>query len=321
MLLRRLVLASLGLMFAATVGAQNYPTKPVRIIVPFPPGGAVDLIARVMGSRMQEALGQTFIIENRAGANGSIGSDAVAKAAPDGYTLLVQASTLTTNALLFPNLPYDVVRDFAPIAQLGFVPLLLTTNASNPAANLAEFLPRLREAPQKYTFASPPQGSGGNIAIEAMRAQAKTPFEVVVYKGTAPAITDLLGGHVAALIDAMPAQIANVRAGKLKPLAVTGAQRSPQLKDVPTFAESGLPGISIVSWYGLWAPGKLPADLQRLLSVEASKAIKSNEANDRLGPTGFVGSGSTPDEFAKFIATDMAMMSKLIKDHGIKASQ
>ncbi len=294
--------------------AQSYPARPVRIIVPFLPGGAVDMIARILAQRLTEQLGQQVIVENRAGASGAIGSDAVAKATPDGYTLLVQSSTLLINPMVVKSSPYEVQRDFSPVTQLGSVPMIFVAPLNLPATTLAEFIALARAKPKSLSFGAASLGSPGHIAAEAIRFEAKLEMQVVPYKGTAGVLNDLLGGHVSATIDGLPAYLPHVKSGKLKALAVTTPQRVASLKDVPTVAESGIPGFDMVSWYGLWGPAKLPAELLRHLSTEAAKAIRSQAVMDRLADQGFEPAGTAPDVFGAFIAAETAKYARLIKE-------
>ena len=298
--------------------AQSYPNRTVRVIVPYPAGGTVDAVARVVAQRLSEQMGQSFVVDNRAGANGVIGSDLVAKALPDGYTLLVQASTFVTNPILLKNLPYDMMRDFAPISNLGSVPLVVTTYPSFPANNLREFIALVLAAPEKYAFAAPPTGSAGHLAEEAIKAGAKLGIQLVPYKGTAPAMTDVMGGHASALIDALPSSYPQVKGGKLKALAVTSPQRIAFLPNVPTVAESGLPGFDMVSWYGLWGPAALPKELGRRLSAEVAKAVRSQLASERLGEQGFDALGSTPEEFAVFLEQELVKYTRIVKQANVK---
>ena len=298
--------------------AQPYPNRTVRVIVPYPAGGTVDAVARVVSQRLTEQLGQSFVVENRAGANGVIGSDAVAKAPADGYTLLVQASTFVTNPILLKNLPYDMMRDFAPISNIGSVPLVVTTYPSFPANNLREFIALVLAAPEKYAFASPPTGSAGHLAQEAIKAGAKLGLQLVPYKGTAPAMTDVMGGHASALIDALPSSYPQVKGGKLKALAVTSPKRIAFMPNVPTVAESGLPGFDMVSWYGLWGPAALPKDLGRRLSAEVARAVRSPLAVERLGEQGFDAVGSTPEEFAVFLEQELVKYTRIVKEANVK---
>ena len=302
----------------ALAHAQAYPNRSVRVIVPYPAGGTVDAVARVVAQRLTEQMGQSFIVENRAGANGVIGSDAVAKAQADGYTLLVQASTFVTNPILLKNLPYDMMRDFAPISNIGSVPLVVTTYPTFPANNLKEFIALVLAAPEKYAFAAPPTGSAGHLAQEAIKAGAKLGLQIVPYKGTAPAMTDVMGGHASALIDALPSSYPQVKGGKLKALAVTSPKRIAFLPNVPTVAESGLPGFDMVSWYGLWGPAALPKELGKRLSGEVAKAVRSQLAVERLGEQGFDAVGSTPEEFSAFLEQELVKYTRIVKQANVK---
>jgi tripartite-type tricarboxylate transporter receptor subunit TctC len=313
------LLATLVLALAPLVAeAQPYPSRSVRVIVPYPAGGTVDAVARVVAQRLSEQMGQSFVVDNRAGANGVIGSDQVAKAQPDGYTLLVQASTFVTNPILLKNLPYDMMRDFAPVSNIGSVPLVVTTYPTFPASNLREFIALVQAAPEKYAFAAPPTGSAGHLAEEAIKAGAKLGLQLVPYKGTAPAMTDVMGGHASALIDALPSSWPQVRGGKLKALAVTSPQRIAFMPNVPTVAESGLPGFDMVSWYGLWGPAALPKELGKRLAVEVAKAVRSPLAVERLGEQGFDAVGSTPEEFAGFLEQELVKYTRIVRQANVK---
>ena len=305
---------------AASAWAQGYPAKPVRIIVPYPPGGTVDLVARVMALRLTEQMGQNVIVENRAGANGTVGSDLVAKATPDGYTLLVQASIFAANPLFLPNVPYDVQKDFTAISNIGSVPLLVTAHPSVPAKNLREFLALVKADVKKYTFATSGLGSAGHLSEETIKRQAGVPDMLIVpYKGAGPALTDLIGGQVSSMIDPLPSSYPQVKAGKLTPLAVTSVKRVAFLPDVPTVAESGLPGFEMVSWYGLWGPPNLPRDITLKLSGEVAKAVRSPMINERLGDQGFEPVGSTPEQFAAYIKDEIGRYARIVKEANIKA--
>ena len=313
-LLTSLVLVAVPL----TALAQAYPSRTVRVIVPYPAGGTVDTVARVIAQRLTEQMGQTFVVENRAGANGVIGSDGVAKAPPDGHTLLVQASTFVTNPILLKNLPYDMMRDFTPVSNIGSVPLVVTTYPTFPAANLREFIALVQAAPEKYAFAAPPTGSAGHLAEEAIKSGAKLGLTLVPYKGTAPAMTDVMGGHASALIDALPSSYPQIKGGKLKALAVTSPRRIAFLPNVPTVAESGLPGFDMVSWYGLWGPANLPQELSRRLSAEVARAVRSPLAVERLGEQGFDALGSTPEEFGSFLERELVKYTRIVKEANVK---
>ena len=297
---------------------QTYPSKVVRIVVPYPPGGTVDAVARMIAARLSESLGQQFIVDNRPGASGTIGSTAVAKSPADGYTLLVQASTFVASPLLMGNVPYDVEKDFTPVTNLGSVPLLVTAYPGTPAKNLKEFLVAIKADPKKYVFGTSAVGSASHLAEEAIKYEAKVDFTIVPYKGTAPALTDVMGGHINAMVDALPSTMPHVKSGKLKPLAVTTAKRVAALPDVPTVAESGLDGFEMVSWYGLWAPPNLPPELVTKLQQEVAKALKSPQVAKALVEYGFVPSGSTPEEFKAYIKQESAKYAKLIKAANIR---
>lgn len=313
------VTAGALLCLAATAAlSQAYPSRTVRIIVPFPAGGAVDAIARVTAQQLSEGLGQPFVVENRAGANGMIGSDAVVKAAPDGHTLLVQASTLVANPLFVKNVPYDTTRDLTAISYLGLVPNVLVVHPTVPANSIQELVAYLRANPKKVIFGSPPLGASGHLSEEAFRADTKLDFQIVNYKGTAPLVTDLVGGHVLAGADAMPAMMPHIRSGKLRALGVTSAKRTPALPDVPTIAEQGLPGFDIVSWYGLWGPAKLPDEISSRLAEVATRGVRSQMATERLGSLGFEPGGSTPAQFANIIREETAKLARIVKAAGIQ---
>jgi len=314
----RAVWMAIALFFAAAAEAQTYPQKPVRIIVPYPPGGTVDLVARHLGQQLGTQVGQQIVVENRAGANGTIGSDFVSKAAPDGYTLLVQASIFVINPLFLKNVPYDVQRDFAAISNIGSVPLLVTAHPSVPAANLRDFVTLVRANPDKYTFATTGLGSAGHLTEEVIRRDAGLSILIVPYKGTGPAITDLVGGQVSALADPLPSSYPHVKGGRLKALAVTSRDRIAFLPDVPTMDESGFAGFEMVSWYGLWGPPALPREIVDRLAAEVSKAASSPELQEKLASQGFLPKGSTAPEFAAYVKDEVAKYAKIVKDANIK---
>lgn len=312
------LIATAALGFSTLASGQGYPNKVVRIVVPYPPGGTVDVVARVIAARLSENLGQQFIVDNRAGANGTIGSNVVAKSAPDGYTLLVQAPTFVAAPLLMNNVPYDIDKDFTPITKLGAVPLVVTANPKIPAKNLKEFMSAIRAEPKKYIFGTSAVGSPSHLAQEAIKYDGKLDFMIVPYKGTAPALTDAVGGHISAMVDALPSTMSHVKSGKLRALAVTSAQRIPSLPDVPTVAESGLQGFEMVSWYGLWGPAKMAPELVSKLHQEVTKALKSEQVAKTLGEQGFMVSGSTPAEFTAYIKQESDKYGRLIKAANIK---
>jgi tripartite-type tricarboxylate transporter receptor subunit TctC len=315
------LLAALALAAPIVAHAEAYPSKFVRIIVPYPPGGTVDTVARVIAGRLSANLGQQFIVDNRPGANGTIGSTVVAKSPSDGYTLLVQASTFVATPQLMTNIPYDIAKDFTPITNLGAVPLIVAASGNMPVKNLSEFIRAIRSEPKKYVFGTSAAGSASHLAEEAIRYEAKLDFTIVAYKGTAPALTDVMGGHISAMVDALPSTMPHVKGGKLKALAVTSAQRVPLLPDVPTVAESGLAGFDMVSWYGLWGPPGMPAELVAKIQQEAAKALKSQQVAKTLGDYGFIVSGSTPEEFKAYIKQESGKYARLIKAANIKLDE
>jgi tripartite-type tricarboxylate transporter receptor subunit TctC len=315
--MKRIITAVAGLLFAVAAHGQ-YPAKPVRIVVPYPPGGTVDVVARNVAQQLTAQTGQQFVVDNRAGANGTIGSDFVAKSAPDGYTLLVQASIFVINPLFLRNVPYDVQRDFTPVANIGSVPLLVTAHPSVPAANLREFVSLVRANPDRYTFATTGLGSAGHLTEEVIKRDAKLNILIVPYKGAGPALTDLVGGQVSALADPLPSSFPHVKGGRLKALAVTSRTRLPFLPGVPTVAESGFDGFEMLSWYGLWGPSNLPKDVLDRLAAETAKAVKSAELQEKLAAQGFMPDGAGPAAFAAYVRDEIAKYAKIVKDANIR---
>jgi len=309
----------LGLSALSTVAfGQSYPTKPVRVIVPYPPGGTVDFVARTLAARLSEQLGQPFVVENRAGANGAIGSDVVAKAPADGYTLLMQASTFVASALLIKNQPYDREKDFTPIANLGSVPLVMLTYPGLPLKNLGDFIKAAKADPKKYTLGTPAFGSASHLAEEAIRYESNIDIQIIPYKGTSPAVVDVLGGHISGMIDAVPSLLQHINSGKAHALAVTTAKRLPSLPDVPTVAESGLPNFEMVSWYGIWAPAKMPVELAERLNTEINIAMQSPQVVKSLGAQAFIFSNTTGKQFDTYVKQESAKYKQLIEKANIK---
>jgi tripartite-type tricarboxylate transporter receptor subunit TctC len=304
----------LVLFFMATsVYAQSYPTKPVRIIVPFPPGGSVDTVARVVGQKLTTALGQQFIVENRAGASGNIGTDYVAKVAPDGYTLLMSSSPpLAANIHLFAKLPFDPVRDFAPIILIANQPNILVLNPSVPAGNVKELIALAKSRPGKLTFGSSGIGASQHIAAELFMMMTGVSMKHVPYKGGGPAMIDLVGGHIDLMLETAPSAMPFVQSGKIKALAVTTLQRSSMLPNVPTLDESGLTGYEFRGWIGLVAPAKAHKEIITKLHNVVQKEIDA-DLREQLSKMGLDVAGGTPDQFAAFIHKDSAMYGKIVK--------
>jgi tripartite-type tricarboxylate transporter receptor subunit TctC len=315
--MKRIASMLLALALAGAAHAQ-YPAKPVRIVVPYPPGGTVDVVARNLAQQLTVQTGQQFIVDNRAGANGTIGSDFVSKAAPDGYTLLVQASIFVINPLFLKNVPYDVQRGFTAVANIGSVPLLVTAHPSVPASNLREFVALVRANPDRYTFATTGLGSAGHLTEEVIKRDAGLSILIVPYKGAGPALTDIVGGQVSALADPLPSSYPHVKGGRLKALAVTSRERIAFMPEVPTMAESGFPGFEMLSWYGLWGPPGLPKDVVDRLAAETAKAVKSAEMREKLASQGFIPDGSGPAPFAAYVKDEIAKYAKIVKDANIK---
>jgi tripartite-type tricarboxylate transporter receptor subunit TctC len=310
---------ALAVPFAAAAPAQNYPSRTVTVVVPFPAGGSVDGVARIVVQKLNETVGQHFIVENRAGgASGIVGANAVAKAAPDGYSLLVSASVHVINPLLYKSVPYDVVRDFTPVTLLAEGPLIVSTTPSVPANNLKDFFALVHKEPQKYTFGATTIGSAGHLAIELLKRDAGLDTLVIAYKGTAPALTDLMSGQIQLLADPMLSSLPLAQAGKIKALGLTSLKRAAAAPDIPTVEESGMKGFAFVSWYGLWGPKNLPADVSNTLQAHIAKVLALPDVKQRLNALGFEPIGSNGEEFATYIREEMAKYEKIINDAKIK---
>jgi tripartite-type tricarboxylate transporter receptor subunit TctC len=317
----RTVLSALAMGLAtlsSIVFGQAYPSKPVRIIVPYAPGGTVDAVARTLAVRLSEQMGQPFVVENRAGASGSIGSDLVAKAPADGYTLLMQASTFIAGNLLVKGQPYDIEKDFTPVANLGSVPLVMLAYPGLPIKNLSDFIKAAKLEPGKLTLGTAAVGSASHLAEESIRYEAKVDVQIITYKGTSPAVIDVLGGHTSGMIDAVPSLLQHIKSGKARAIAVTSAKRLPSLPDVPTVAESGLPNFEMVSWYGIWAPARMPEDITARLNTEINKAMQSPPVVQGLGAQAFIFSNTTTSEFSRYVKLESAKYKLLIEKANIK---
>src|SRR5882757_9324409 len=310
---------ALALLAAAPVAAQTYPSRNVTVVVPFPAGGSVDGVARILVQKLNETVGQHFIVENRAGgASGTVGANAVAKAAPDGYTLMVSASVHVINPFLYKNVPYDVVNYFTPVSLIADGPLIVSTTPSVPANSLKDFFALVRKDPQKYTFGTTSVGSASHLAIELLKSDAGLDTLVVAYKGTAPALTDLMSGQIHLLADPMLSSLPLAQGGKIKALGLTSRKRAAAAPEIPTVEESGMKGFEFVSWYGLWAPKNLPADISAKLQSDIAKVLARPDMKERLSLLGFEPIGSTSDEFKTSTATEMAKYEAIIRDAKIK---
>jgi tripartite-type tricarboxylate transporter receptor subunit TctC len=303
----------------APASAQSYPARTVTVVVPFPAGGSVDGVARILVQKLNETVGQHFIVENRAGgASGTVGANAVAKAAPDGYTLMVSASVHVINPFLYKNVPYDVVSDFTPVSLLADGPLIVSTTPSVPASNLKDLFALVRKDPQKYTFGTTSIGSASHLAIELLKHDAGLDTLVVAYKGTAPALTDLMSGQIHLLADPMLSSLPLAQAGKIKALGLTSLKRAASAPEIPTVEESGVKGFEFVSWYGLWGPKNLQADVSAKLQADVAKVLALPDMKQRLNALGFDPIGSNGEAFATYIRDEMAKYEKIIKDAKIK---
>jgi tripartite-type tricarboxylate transporter receptor subunit TctC len=299
---------------------EAYPSRPVRMIVPFPPGGSTDIMARVVAQKLTEKLGQQVIVDNRGGAGGTIGMNIAAKAPPDGYTLMMSTSiTHTVGASLYAKLPYNVLTDFAPITLAASVPLLFVVNPGVPAKSVKELIQLAKAKPGQLNYASPGSGTSGHLAAEMFKSMAGVDIVHVPYKGGGPAVVDLIGGQVQMLILSAVATLPHVKTGKLRALAVTGLARSPKLPDIPTVSESGLPGYEVVLWYGVSAPAKTPASIVNRLNQDIVAIMQSTEMRERLASEAGQPVGNTPEQFEKIIRADVAKWAKIVRESGIKA--
>ena len=315
--MKRLAAAAFALVSGLAV-AQAYPTKPVTVIVPWPAGGPSDIAARPVAKGLSDALGKTFVIDNRGGASGNIGTAQVAKAPPDGYTLLITSSApIVINPNLFKSMSYDAQKDLAPITNVLRVPLVLAVHPSLGVKSLKELTAWIQANKAKAQYASAGNGTPQHMTGELFKTAANMKdLTHVPYKGSAPAITDALGGHVPMLFDSTIAILSQLKDKKLIPIAVTGAKRSPILPDVPTFAEAGLKGVESYAWYGFFAPAKTPKEVIDRLNAEAQKVMKGPEFTKVIADTGSEYVGDTPENFAKFIAAEQVKWAKVAKDSG-----
>jgi tripartite-type tricarboxylate transporter receptor subunit TctC len=298
---------------------QAYPSRPIRLVVPFPAGGPLDAAARDIGNRLTEAWGQPVVVDNRPGAGGNIGADLVAKSLPDGYTLLMGAlSTHAVNVSLFDKLTFDPVKDFAPITLVAVTPNVLVVNPAAPAHNVKELVAYARANPGKLSFASGSNGSAGHLAGELFKMTAGVDMIHVPYKGAAPAMQALLGGQVNLMFDNLASAMPQVKAGKLRALAVTTAHRSALVPELPTMAESGVSGFDIYTWYGLLAPAGTPKAIVDKLQGEVTKILRAPEMKERLNGQGAEPAPTTPEQFAGLIRSEIPKYAKIVKDSGAK---
>jgi tripartite-type tricarboxylate transporter receptor subunit TctC len=316
---RALLAAGLALCAGGTL-AQPYPSKPIRLIVPFTPGGSTDILGRAIGQKLAEALAQQVVIENRPGAGGAIGAEAAARAAPDGYTLLMgHIGTLAVNPSLYPKLGYDPIRSFAPVAWVARVTNVLVVNPAVPARSVQELIRLAHDQPGRLRYGSGGNGSAAHLATEYFKLRTQTDIVHVPYKGTGPAVTDLLGGQIEVMMTGAPAVISHVKAGKMRALAISSAQRIESLPDLPTIAEAGVPGFEAIQWYGVVAPAGTPEAVIARLNAEVNRALATPELKARLVAEGAEAAPTTPPAFGAFIAAEIERWRPVIQKAGLKA--
>ena len=310
-------------MFSANLAwAQSFPNKPIRLIIPFPPGGTTDIVGRLVAERMGRELGQPVVVENRGGGGGSIGAAELARAAPDGYTLGISTvSTMAVNPACSDKLPYDALKDFAPITNLAIVANVIAVNPKVPAKDMKEFLALLRAKPGRYSFATSGTCGIGHMIGEQFKVSTKTFIVHIPYRGAGPALNDVLGGQVEIMVDNLPSSIQFIQAGKLRAYAIAWPKRLESLPDVPTFAEVGLKDVNDPAWYGLIAPAKTPPDVLRRLHDAAVKVLAQPDVKERFRAAGAEPVGDTPEHYAQTIKTEYDRMAKLVKVQGIKLEQ
>ena len=303
----------------AALADAAYPDKPIKFVVPYPPGGGTDVVARIVQQRLQAALGQSIVIDNKGGAGGSLGTDIVAKAAPDGYTVLFTLSSHTINPAIFPKLPYDTIKDFEPVGLVASLPQLLAASMAVPVRSVADVVAQAKAAPDKFSFASVGNGSPGHLAGELMVLRTGAPMAHIPYRGGGPAVTDVIGGQVPLLWVSIPAAAAQVKAGKLRALAVSTTKRSPAFPDVPTMQEAGVADFEVDSWYAMLVPAKTPRPIIDRLNKALNTVLAEPAIRAQLLDQGADAVGGTPEALAKVIAAEVPKWVKLAKDANIKA--
>ena len=317
---RHLLLSPLALVLPGAFAQAAWPSKPIRYIVPFAPGGTTDILARIVGEKLALALGQPVVVDNKAGQGGSAGAAELARAAPDGYTL--GGGTISShaiNATLYDKLPYDPVTSFAPITMLATLPNMLVVHPSVPATNVREFIALLKANPEKYSFGSAGNGTSQHISGELFKTQAGVKMQHIPYRGSGPMVTELLGGTLPAAFDNITTVIQHVKSGKLRGLAVTAAQRSNIAPDIPTLAESGLAGFDISSWQAVFAPAGTPPAIVARLQTEIARILKLPEVQKRFSELGLEPGGMPSAELAALVKNDVARLGKVVRDSGAKA--
>jgi tripartite-type tricarboxylate transporter receptor subunit TctC len=317
---RAAVILCASVILSGAARAETYPARPVKIVVPFPAGGSNDIIARILAQKLSERTGQQFVVENRGGAGGNLGAEAVAKSSPDGYTLLVTAPPpLTTNAALYKSLPFDPAKDFAPVALLATVPIVLMVNPALPVKSVQELVALAKSKPGTLNFGSSGIGSTNHLAGELLKRMTDIDIVHVPYKGAAPAMNDLIAGHIPMMFDNMPAVLPQVQGGSVRAIAVAGASRATALPDVPTVAEQGVPGFEAFAWFGMVAPAQTPGAVLETLQREVAAILKMPDVQKRFAELGADPGTVTGAAFGKFLAEDSAKWTKIIQAAGASA--
>jgi tripartite-type tricarboxylate transporter receptor subunit TctC len=309
----------LAIAAAATAHAQQYPVKPIRMIIPYPPGGGTDLLGRPMAKILGDKWGQNIIIDNRGGASGMVGAEIAARSPADGYTILMSASgEVSLNVALYPKMSYDPVRDFVPVTQLAVSPLVLVLHPSLPAKTLKEFIALAKKRPGEITYSSVGAGSPQNMAGEWLNLLAGIRLVHVAYKGGGPQLTDMLGGHTASAFFALPVAAPHLKSGRLRPVGMTSEKRSSAFPEVPTFSESGLPGFDVTQWWAIWAPRGTPPEIVARLHAEFSAMTKLPEIRERMASLGAEPVGGTPEQLGSLVRSEIAKYQKIVRDANIK---
>ncbi|MBR1120462.1 tripartite tricarboxylate transporter substrate binding protein [Bradyrhizobium lablabi] len=319
--LRAIAALALMLVSASEAFAQNWPNRPIRMIVPYTPGGYTDLMARLVGQKIADALGQTIVFENKPGANAIIGTDVVAKAAPDGYTFGTVIAAHSVNPTLNPKLPYDTLKDLTYVSLMSSAPLIMIAHPSLPANNVKELIALAKSKPGELNFASSGIGAAAHLTMEMFKSRTGTNMQHIPYKGTAGALQDLVGGQINVMFDIIGPLMPQVKSGNAKALAVTAKERVPAAPDVPTMAEQGVPDFVSGTWAGIIAPAGTPKEIVDRVAAEAKKALADPALQAKLADQGIVAVGSTPEEFRAFVGEEIARWGKVIKDANIKIEQ
>jgi len=317
-LIRSALIGACASLFALSAAAQPYPSKPVRIIVPFAPGGTTDMVARVIGAKLAELLGQPVVVDNKGGGGTIIGTDALAKAPADGYTIMLATPDFTINPGLQPKLPYDTQKDFAPIALIATYPMILVVNAEHKIGSVSELVAQAKARPGQINIASAGNGSMPHLCAALFDNLANVKLTVVPYKGNGPALNDLLAGHVSLLFSGGPPVAAHIKSGKLKVLGVTTAKRHVSMPDAPTLAESGVPGYEVTAWFGFIAPAGVPKEVIARLNADIGRTLAAPDVREKLASLGADLGTSTPDAFATVIREEIAKWSRLVREANIK---